>query len=398
MPSGLLARLRDFEADLPAAGGNPSPRAYIIWLPGQRYHRIVQRTVSESIVRFVVVPLLEGFLPPCYPRWVGKEEGRQASPLGRWAGSFLKIGVSALAVWLIAQQVEFEELRDIVTQADAWAVFGVLAIYLFGQALTAWRWHYIAGRVGFDHGLLEVARFYYIGMFFNLFGPSTLGGDVVRSLYLGERDGRRMVALNTVLFDRITGLAMLVFVAMVSFAIFGRYDLPWGVVGLSFGLGLGLLGGWWLVPILVRKVFKPQHRVRVLVERDLGPFWNDRALLWRTSWLSVAFHIVQVLSLLVLAEAVGMEGVPWPYFFIFHPLVTIASALPISMAGLGVREMGYLWFLERQGVDHHFAVAFGLGWFAVLMASSLVGGIVYLASGQGMPTAKGPRESANPST
>lgn len=320
---------------------------------------------------------------------MAQETAGGVSILRRWTGAFLKVGVSGLALWLIARQVDFVELRKILAEADALAVLAVLAIYLFGQALTAWRWHFIAARVGFGHGLLEIMRFYYIGMFFNLFGPSTLGGDVVRSLYLGERDGRRMVALNTVLFDRITGLAMLVVLAMMGFSFFGRYDLPWLVVATTFALGLGMLGGWWLIPPLVRRFLGPEHRVRVLVEKDLGPFWNDKTLLWRSAWVSLSFHLVQILSLLVLSRAVGMNDVPWPYYFLFHPLVTIGSALPISLAGLGVREMGYLWFLERQGVDHDVAVAFGLGWFAVLMLSSLAGGLVYLASGQGMPPTKG---------
>ena len=78
--------------------------------------------------------------------------------------------------------------------------------------------------------------------------------------------------------------------------------------------------------------------------------------------------------------------VDWRYYFIFHPLVTVLSAVPISMNGLGIREAGYVWFLQQQGVDVDTATAFGILWFSVLLASSLAGGLVYLWGGAAVPT------------
>lgn len=313
--------------------------------------------------------------------------------LRRWASSFLKVGVSAGAVWLIARQVDRAELAEVLAQTDLVAVTAVIALYLLGQALTAYRWKVIAHSVGFAHELAEMLRFYFIGMFFNLFGPSTLGGDVVRGLYLAERDGRRMIALNTVLFDRLSGLAMLIGVAMAALAGFGRFSLPWAVVGLTFAMGIAMALGWFVIPPLVRRFFSPESRVRVLVEEDLGPFWRDRGLLLHSAWVSIGFHVLQVMALILLGQAVGMD-VDWRYYFIFHPLVSILSALPISLAGLGIREMGYLWFLELQGIDHATSVAFGLAWFVVLTVSSAVGGLVYVVSGSALPPLRGGGQEA----
>ncbi|MFT4571588.1 MAG: uncharacterized membrane protein YbhN (UPF0104 family) [Candidatus Binatia bacterium] len=297
-----------------------------------------------------------------------------------------------MAVWLVARQVDPAELAGVLAATEPLFVALVLALYLVGQGMTAYRWYFIAHSVGFAHHLTEMTRYYFIGMFFNLFGPSTLGGDVVRGLYLGERDGRRLIALNTVLFDRLSGLAMLVAVAMLALAAFGRFDLPWSVVAITFAVGIGMAIGWFVIPPVVRRFLPPSSRIRVLIEKDLDSFWRDRGLLFRAAWVSAGFHVLQVLALIVLGAAVGMD-VDWRYYFIFHPLVTILSALPISLAGLGIREMGYLWFLERQGVDHATAVAFGLGWFVVLTASSLFGGLVYWVSGSGLPPVRSKPDS-----
>ncbi len=311
------------------------------------------------------------------------------SRLRKLAVSALKLGVSAAAVGLVASQVDTGELMAVLAKADVSRFALVMVLYLLGQALTAYRWHFIAQRVGFDHGLREVTLYYFIGMFFNLFGPSTLGGDVVRSLYLGQRDGRRMVALNTVIFDRLSGLVMLVVLAMLAMAVFGTFGLPELLVWATVVGALTLVVGWWLLPPVVRAVF-PESSRPVRIVRDVAPFWRDRSLLAQAAWVSLGFHCLQAGSLILLGQAVGMD-IDWRYYFVFHPLVTVLSAAPVSVAGLGIREMGYLWFLERVAVSTDVAVAFGVLWFAVLTLSGLVGGLVYLAAGVGLPPVRARR-------
>jgi len=311
----------------------------------------------------------------------------------RLASQAAKVGVSVGALFLVLRQVDTDSMLRVLAGADRTDVLIVIGLYLFGQAVTAWRWKIIARRVGFTEPVAHFLRFYFVGMFFNLFGPSTLGGDLVRALYLGASAGRRTVALHTVIFDRISGLVTLVFVAVMAIALFGRFGLPWPIVAVVSLTGAGLAVGWFLVPLLVRRFFAKDGRANRLVERDLRPFWNDRALLSRTVAVSLGFHVLQTASLILLGDALSMD-VDWRYYFIFHPLVSVLSALPVSVAGLGVREAGYAWFLTRQGVDHDTAIAFGILWFVVLLASSLVGGLVYLASGAAIPTLRGQRGDA----
>ncbi|MFN2425154.1 MAG: lysylphosphatidylglycerol synthase transmembrane domain-containing protein [Candidatus Binatia bacterium] len=306
----------------------------------------------------------------------------------RVASQLAKVGVSAIALFLVLRHVDTDSMLRVLASADRSDVLAVIGIYLFGQAMTAWRWKIIARRVGFVEPMSKFLRFYFVGMFFNLFGPSTLGGDLVRALFLGASAGRRTVALHTVFFDRLSGLVTLVFVAVAAIALFGRFGLPWPIIALVSLAGGGMAVGWFLVPPLVRRFFARDGRANRLVERDLQPFWNDRALLARTAGVSVAFHVLQASSLILLGHALSMQ-VDWRYYFIFHPLVSVLGAIPVSVAGLGIREAGYVWFLQRQGVGGDTAIAFGILWFVVLLASSLIGGVVYLWSGAAIPTLRG---------
>ncbi len=264
-----------------------------------------------------------------------------------------------------------------LARADTPLLAVAFALYLVGQAVSALKWRRLAAAVGLHASRSRFIAYYFIGMFFNAFGFGTVGGDVVRALYLAGSGGRRGLAINTVVADRVSGLLVLLAVALGALLLFHHYQLPaaiyWGVVLSSSSL----LAGWRLLPRVLPLFLVPENRLRQLIERDLAPYWSDVRLLAVVGVLSMAFHFSQIGVLVLLTHALGVR-VPWSYCFVFGPLVNIMSAVPVSLNGLGVREGGYVYFLAHVGVPRDSAVAFALAWFGVVMLAGAVGGLVYL--------------------
>lgn len=301
--------------------------------------------------------------------------------LASWCKLALKIIVSAGLLIYIARRVDFQETGRFLARADVPLLVLAFALYLVGQVLSAFKWRELAAAVGFAAPASRFVAYYFIGMFFNAFGFGTVGGDVIRALYLAGSGGRRGLALNTVVADRVSGLLVLLAVALGALLLLHHYQLPaaiyWGVVGASSGL----LAGWRLLPHVLPLVLAPENRLRRLIERDLAPYWSDAGLLARVGALSLGFHLSQIGVLVLLIRALRV-GVPWPYCFVFGPLVNIVSAVPVSLNGLGVREGGYVYFLAHVGVPRDSAVAFALAWFGLVMLAGSIGGLVYLLDRQ----------------
>jgi uncharacterized membrane protein YbhN (UPF0104 family) len=300
----------------------------------------------------------------------------------------LQVAFSVGAVVLIARHVDLRETGRILAAAHlGWALLAI-ALYFVGQVMSAFRWWLIGRSVGLGESFVAYVRFYFIGMFFMFFGPSTLGGDFVRGLYLAEGGGRRARAFNSVLFDRLNGLVILVAIGAAAFLLFPRYrDLApefelmfW----VTVAFGSALFFGWMLAPWLVRLLLPADHKIRRFVEVDLGPFWTDRSMLIAASTVSFFFHLVQISAQWVVSRALGID-VPFSYIGVFHPLVSALASIPISMSGIGLREGGYLYFLTKIGVDQPSAVAYGSLWLLVIIANSVIGGLVFLASGARLP-------------
>ena len=101
-----------------------------------------------------------------------------------------------------------------------------------------------------------------------------------------------------------------------------------------------------------------------------------RGLIAAATAQSFFFQAVVILVVFLNANALGLS-VPLAALAVFVPLISLAGMLPVSVNGLGLREALYLLLFGRVGVPADAAVSMALLYFAVTMAASLPGGIVY---------------------
>src|SRR5256712_6356578 len=210
----------------------------------------------------------------------------------RW---LLRVAVSIGIVTYILVDVDTEDLVRTLASVRPVPLAGALALFLAGQVLSAYKWSLLGRSVGYARPVGEYTRFYFIGMFFNLFGPSTIGGDVVRALYLAEGH-RRTLAAGSVVFDRASGLVSLVMLAAIAFLLFPQYRFPRSLILGAVAVGGALVVAWWAAPRLVRLLpATPRtEQLRRTVGADLAPLWRDRRLFAGIALVSLVFHLTQV--------------------------------------------------------------------------------------------------------
>jgi uncharacterized membrane protein YbhN (UPF0104 family) len=301
--------------------------------------------------------------------------GIEARP-GRWGRWLAKAALSAAVLAFLLYRVDVRSVVATLGGIQPGPLVLALAAYITGQMVSAGKWTMLARALGFRRSYADYAELYFIGMFVNLLGPATVGGDLTRGLYLGGTR-RRALALNSVVFDRASGLVVLIVIGSVALVAFPQYRLPTGLSILTGGVAGTLLLSWWIVPRAVALVLPAGNRLRQFIEEDLAPFWRNRILLGKVAAVSAIFHLCEVSVQYTLARALGLD-VPFSYCLIFHPAVSLLAAVPISVAGLGVREGGYVFFLGLVGIPQATALALGLLWFAITVMGALPGGILLM--------------------
>jgi uncharacterized membrane protein YbhN (UPF0104 family) len=301
----------------------------------------------------------------------------RSSGLAALLGSrWLKLALSVVLLAVLAYETDTVALRRAVLAANPLWFLVALAGNLFSQVVSAVRWGLLTKPVGFADPHRRLVAYYFSGMYLNLFAPSTVAGDIGRALFLAA-GRRRALALTTVIADRIIGLAALTLIGALAIAVLPGVPLPRFTRWIAWLTPPSMFAGWMVLPKLAARLLPPRHRWRRLVEKDLAPYWNDRALLIRTMSVSAVFHLIQIGTQVALARALGL-AVDARFFLVFVPIVNILGMLPVSFSGIGVREAGYWYFLKQLGADAESAVALGLLGSLIVLVTGLSGAPFFL--------------------
>lgn len=312
----------------------------------------------------------------------GPDAGEATSPSRRlpsWASLALRIAATSALVWLVVRNIEWTELGRVFRTLDWrwWA--GGMAMAVTAHTLAGVRWAGLARPIGFQLTYVSYVRRFFEGVFFSLCLPTSIGGDVVKAYRLADTSSGRLLAACTVLADRLTGLSALVVLAATTLlANQLGFGLP-AAIGLAVVLvacvtaGLVLTVGsldWLLsrIPVL--------HAARGFVAKLL-PYQQKPRLLARAVGWSMLIQIGFICCVMLMARGMGLP-VPTRAWFYAVPLVSLATVLPISISGVGIREVGFVHLLAEYGVTEEQAVALGMLWFLAQVGNGMLGGISFL--------------------
>jgi glycosyltransferase 2 family protein len=313
--------------------------------------------------------------------------GEAAGPgeSGRETAVFvLRFTVSAAALALVLSRIDIGAAARVIGDVGALPMIAAFAAYVASQWISANRWDRVLESVGLDLDGGLAVKYYFIGMFFSLFAPSTIGGDLARVFYVRREGLDTTSATLSVVFDRVIGFVWLAAIAAVGLVISDTVDLPVQLERAScLAAGSMLTVGGVAVLLARRRPSAYEGSGKIL--SGSWALLRDRAMLFRASALSLLVHGAQIVAAVALVTAIVPE-VHWSYCVVFHPLVAILAAVPISIAGLGVREAGYVYFLATLGgASLENATAFALVWLAIVLAASALGAVVFFVAGEARP-------------
>lgn len=297
--------------------------------------------------------------------------GKRVRLRRQWLSLAGRVVVSAgILGWLI-YRTEWAPLLNTLAGVRLELCLASLLIYCLAQIVSSYRWQLLARAVGFNAPLRQYVALYYVGMFFNLFLPTSMGGDVVRAWLLAGGPGRRWQAALSVFSERFAGLMMLLALACLA-TIPNRSVLPTWALALVWGSAAGGGIGVLLLPFLSRRFTSLQN-----LTQALSLYRSQHGRLIVVLVLSLLVQISGIVQVGLLGQALGLP-VPVLAYAVVIPLVTLLTMLPLSVNGVGVREGFLVLLLAPLGVHEAGAVALGLLWLAVLASASLIGGAVYL--------------------
>jgi len=266
----------------------------------------------------------------------------------------LKLFASLALLALLYSRIDFSSVIDGLSSLPVLEVF---LIYFASQSISALKWSLILREAGVRNFLNRGLASYFSGMFFNVFGLGTLGGDISRAALIRRELGSTLLATSFTIFDRVHGLGVLTLIPVASI-LFLETDL-------SSVLSRSIISAALLLSAVTLLYFRNSIPGYLSVTKSFQ--------LWLSiSLLSLISHLMQILFYITVFKVLGLN-IPLPALLLFIPLVNLVSALPVSIAGLGLREAALVAFLGSKGLDVQSAAIAGAAWFSVATLSATAG-------------------------
>ena len=233
-----------------------------------------------------------------------------------------------------------------------------------------------------------VLRFTVLSNFVELFVPGGL--DVVRVYALSRASGDLALSFSSVLVERMIGLLTLLLIVLVGL-VAGPPGLR-AALGYLAGLGLALLllGCLALLQPTLRAVTErlisacwlaPVQRRLVKLYAHLDAYADQPILMIKAVFMAFAMHALRIATTMMAAWSLGIE-LAWITWLIIVPIAVFVAQLPISVGGIGVRELTFVSLLALVGVPAEAAFTLSLLLYALRFACFLPAAAIVELAGQ----------------
>jgi uncharacterized protein (TIRG00374 family) len=298
----------------------------------------------------------------------------------------ISIGLLGYLVYL-ADPVKILEVLNRIWY-DGGIIYLVLAAILFLLSLfiQSMRWKILVKGYGYSIPTVLLFKYYLIGLFFNNFLPTGIGGDVLRIYNLVQKSGNRTVSFASVLTERILGITCTLILTIISLIIMQdsmKNDL---LLYIALGLLASVLLLFFIAfskkmitPIesFCRKLTFIRAGERIQKFLEAIRFYSDSKLIFiRILLLSMVSQMLLITMTFLLTIALSLN-VDFSYMFLVVPITFLLSMLP-SINGIGFRDGGYVVFLARIGISKAAALSLSFLTLFIPMIISISGGILFM--------------------
>jgi hypothetical protein len=264
----------------------------------------------------------------------------------------LKVILSLTAIIYVFKKISLADIADVLKSANLLFLGLAFLLFIISKIMAAIRTLLILKCYGIPISGWDNLKLYWTGMFYNLFLPGGIGGDVYKTVVINNMHTNGIkVSVGSVLMDRIGGVTALVVLALLFIPFTNLYD-QYGWVTYA-GVPLAIIG---FIGIIL--IFMP--RLKGIAGKLLG-------------W-SFLVQIFQVLAVLLILGAFNIKNDQPAYLFIFL-VSSVAAMLPISVGGIGIRELVFLSISNYLSLDQKVAVAISLTFYLITVLGSSLGAI-----------------------
>ncbi|OGB67072.1 MAG: hypothetical protein A2Y94_10690 [Caldithrix sp. RBG_13_44_9] len=299
---------------------------------------------------------------------------------------FLRIGISLGLVIYLIYITDIPHIISILKNIDPAGILLAIIAFIVSVILLSLRWHLLTRSYGMTIKLMPLFVYYFIGLFFNNFLPTSIGGDLSRAYYLARQSGENSASIGTVFLERLVGLLATLSFAVLSFFWLMKYFHTYRIIYIT--LAVIILISLFLATVMSRRLYKKFNGFLSLITFyqigdkvkkvfDTLHFYRNKKLILLGIYLySLLAQFVLIIMNYILARSLGLFEISFGYLILVVPITFVIGLLP-SINGIGVRDTGYLLLLTRLGLKPAEVLSLSFTVTVIPIFLSLIGGFFF---------------------
>lgn len=279
-----------------------------------------------------------------------EETPKKGSRAGKLLKLLLKIIVTALCLWYVSRKIDFAKAGDALQHANWFYLFLALIAFIISKLIAAFRLNIYFRNINVHIKEWANVRLYWLGMFYNLFLPGSISGDAYKVIILTKKYNvpyKKTAA--AVLLDRVSGLLGLGLILAV-----------YGVLVIRGSFYVATIIGGAVVAVLALYL-----AIRYYLKDFIPSFFP-------TLLLGTLVQLSQVVCAYLIMAALGIPAHVTEYIFLFL-VSSIVAVLPLTIGGLGAREVVFLEGSKYFGLLQETSVVISLLFYLITLVTSAFG-------------------------
>ncbi len=306
----------------------------------------------------------------------------------------LRLLITAVLLFYVLQKVglfDTEKRGDLFVLLQSVRVPILLLSFFVSLLLnlsSAFKWYLLLRSRGVVVSFFKTWALYMVGIFFSLFLPTSMGGDLIRIHELGKMTGKRAEAAASVFVERFSGMVILFLLTVIVLPMQRELlSVAWMTISLLFAVTASLALIWIIVDDRPYRLITKFLSNRLgFIDKILGKvekihcavleYRDDRTALIIAIFNTFVFYLLAVINVYVTALAFSTE-VQFSELLVAVPLIMFIMNLPISIGGIGLMEFAFIFIFGLSGYSSALALSTALLMRLKSFFDAGTGGILY---------------------
>jgi uncharacterized protein (TIRG00374 family) len=307
----------------------------------------------------------------------------------------LKLAILIVVVFWLFKIVDFNKTIDLLSKT----ILSYFALaFLFHNSSNFFitlKWYKLAKPLKLKSSYLDLLKLNFISMFYSIFVPGQGSGELIKGIKLQKKEGDIEKVWAPIFIDKITNLLVMLIIGATAILFDQHFNQNKVLVVTVFLLiAIFIFLSFILFTDKITILIEAVKDILVYFLKFLkintdcisnfslnyfNEYKNHKSIIFETFFWSFMTKLPHVFALYFLAKSLNIDINLIESAWLLS-VISIASLLPISFSGLGVREGTLIFSMSKIGVGSSEALSFSLLIFILGILTGLIGGIFELKS------------------